>query len=459
MTTKAVAAALVVTALGTLALLRNPTLALPADPGEVDTVRVATPTGVRDADRSSVLAALEEVQPGGTILFAPGTYLIGGEIIRVMAPRITLLGHPEGTTLRGCDPGEFPWDDRTEFGNNCNAIELAAAQQTVRDLTFEHAFWALHVGCCWGAPEMRGIDGGHLIEGNTFRNSSNAVRVHGFWSEPTVIRNNRFLNNWHSDAIYGNTVHLLDNDIAVPEPEEVQLLGFPMEGVHLARPFDLHGSVDGVGRTCENNVVAGNRIDGVTEGIMMTANEPGIICRNNVIRDNTIAVRRAHPPTVFGPVPVRDEADSTVVGVPLALRGLAGESTLEDNLIEGNIIVGAEGLGIEVRNASRNRIVNNNVTRVVRREPFPGNTIAAVPILGGAPDAWREANGSAIWLSLGSEENEIIDNSFGDVAVCAVYLSGNRNVVETRTASDAVCDLGTGNQVRGPNGAEPRNPR
>jgi hypothetical protein len=89
-------------------------------------------------------------------------------------------------------------------------------------------------------------DGGHLIEGNTFRSSSNAVRVHGFWTEPTVIRNNRFLNNWHSVAIYGNTVHLLDNDIAVPEPEEVQLLGFPMDGVHLARPFDLHESVEGV---------------------------------------------------------------------------------------------------------------------------------------------------------------------------------------------------------------------
>lgn len=238
MTTKAVAAALVVVALGTLAFfLRNPTPTLPADAGGVGTVRVAPPTGVRDADRSSVLAAIEVVQPGGTILFAPGTYLIGGEIIRVTVPRITLLGHPEGTTLRGCDPGEFPWEDFTEFGNNCNAIELAAGQQTVRNLTFEHAFWALHVGCCWSDRRgMRAGEGGHLIEGNTFRSSSNAVRVHGFWTEPTVIRNNRLLNNWHSVAIYGNTVHLLDDDISVPEPEEVQLLGFPMEGVQVRGP-------------------------------------------------------------------------------------------------------------------------------------------------------------------------------------------------------------------------------
>jgi parallel beta-helix repeat protein len=194
-------------------------------------------------------------------------------------------------------------------------------------------------------------------------------------------------------------------------------------------------------------VVAGNRIDGVTEGIMVTANEPGVICRNNVIRDNTIAIRRAHPPTVPGPVPIHDEADSTVVGVPLALRGLAGESTLEDNLIEGNVIVGAEGLGIEVRNASRNRIVNNTVTRVVRREPFPGNTIAALPILGGAPDAWRDANGSGIWVSPGSDGNEIVGNIFEEIAGSAVVIQGDNNQVEVQGEDDAVRDLGTGNRV------------
>jgi parallel beta-helix repeat protein len=409
---------------------------------------------VRDADRSSVLAALEEVQPGGTILFAPGTYLIGGEIIRVTVPRITLLGHPEGSTLRGCDPGEFPWEDLTEFGNNCNVIELAAGQQTVRNLTFEHAMWALHVGCCWGAPEMRGVDGGQLIEGNTFRSSSNGVRVHGFWSEPTIIRNNRFLNNWHSVAIYGNTVHVLDNDIAAPEPKEVQLLGFPGDAIHIARPANLHESVKGVTRTCENNVVAGNRIDGTTEGIMVMSDEPETPCRNNVIRDNTIAIRRARPAAIPGFISVHDDTDATVVGVPLALRG-----AVVDNLIEGNVINGAEGLGIEIRHASRNRIVNNTVTRVLRREPFPGNAIAAMPVLGGDPNAWREANGSAIWLSPGSDENEIVNNTFVGVAACAAYLTGERNVVETRTASDEVCDLGAGNQVRGPGGTALRDPR
>jgi parallel beta-helix repeat protein len=362
----------------------------PAAAPASDVVRVAPPTGERELDRASILAALERVRPGGTVQFAAGTYLMGGEIIRVSVPRVTLLGHPEGTTLRGCDPGEFPSEGRAEFGDQCNGLELAGGWETVRDLSVQ---------------------------------------------------------------IYGGTVHLLDNDISVPEPEKVQLVGFPLEGVHLARPFDLHESVEGE-RTCENNVIAANRIDGVTEGIMVTANEPGIICRNNVIRDNTIAVRRAHPPTMPGFIRVHDQTDSTLIGVPLALRGVAGESTLEDNLIEGNVIVGAEGLGIEIRNASRNKIVNNTVTRVVRREPFPGNSFVAMPLIGGNPEAWRGANGSGIWISPGSDGNEIVGNTFEDIAADAIVLEGDRNRVETRSASDAVRDVGAGN--RGTRPYEPK---
>jgi hypothetical protein len=408
-----------------------------------DTIHVAAPTRVRAMDRASILAALAQAQPGDVIRFAAGTYLMGGEIIRVATSRVTLLGHADGTTLRGCDPGEFPMQDPVEFGSNCNGIELAGAAQTVRGLTFEHAFWALHIGCCWdGFPEMRGVEGGHLIEGNTFRSSSNAVRVHGFSAEPTVIRSNRLLNNWHSVAIYGGTVHLLHNDISVPQPEEVQWFGFPAEGIHLVRPLPLHESVQGVDRRCDNNIVAGNRIDGVTEGIMMTADEPDTVCRNNVIRDNTIIVRRARPPVMPQFLRGQDDTDATVVGVPLALRG-----ALEDNLIEGNVILGAEGIAIEVRGASRNRFVNNTVERVLRRQPFPGNTFAALPVLGGAPEAWRDANGSAIWISAGSHGNEIVDTRFDDVAACAVHLDGDRNVVRLRAAGDVVCDAGADNRV------------
>jgi pectin methylesterase-like acyl-CoA thioesterase len=59
-----------------------------------DTVHVAVPTGEQDADRASILDALEAVQPGGTVLFQPGTYRIG-EFIRIPVPGITLQGHRE----------------------------------------------------------------------------------------------------------------------------------------------------------------------------------------------------------------------------------------------------------------------------------------------------------------------------------------------------------------------------
>jgi hypothetical protein len=103
-----------------------------------DTVRVAPPTLEREADRASIQAALQQVQPGGTVLFAAGTYLIGGSI-SVTVPDVTLAGSTTGTTLRGCDPAELvnaePMTDR------CGGLDLTGAHQTVRNLTFEHMSW------------------------------------------------------------------------------------------------------------------------------------------------------------------------------------------------------------------------------------------------------------------------------------------------------------------------------
>lgn len=408
-----------------------------------DTVFVAPPTGERETDRTSILAALEEIEPGGTIQFAPGTYLMGGEIIRITVPNITLMGHPDGTTLRGCNPGEFSMEDIKGFGNNCNGLELYAGGQSVLDLTFENLFWGLHIGCCWETiPKMMPGDGGHIIEGNTFTGNSNALRVNGFWSAPTLIRNNRFLNNWHAIAVYGNTVHILDNEITAPAPGEVQGFGFPAEGIHLARPLELYESGKNVVRSCENNVISGNLIEGVTEGIMMTADVPGITCRNNVISNNTIIIKRARPVVFPDFLAVNAEGDSTVVGVPLALRG-----HFENNRIEDNIIRGAEGLAIEIRGGSNNQIVNNTISGVSLRKPFPGNAIPAIPILGGDPENWRSANGSGIWLSPGSNGNEITNNRFENIAFAAVYVEGDSNRVELNTGKETVRDLGSDNKI------------
>lgn len=442
-----------------------------------DTVHVAPPTGVRDADRANILAALAQVPPGGSVQFAPGTYVVG-RMIRVSRPRVTLHGHPEGTTLRGCNPDEFV--SRDFAIEHCNGLELAGERQSVRNLTFEYAFYALALGCCFSDRVAYRGHGGHLVEGNTFRNSSSGVRVMGDWSEPAVIRNNRFINNWHSVAIDGRTAHVLDNDISAPEPEQVPFTGVPSDAVRMSPPPPFYGDEEAYIRTCTHNVVAGNRIDGITDGIHIAVAEPGTSCRHNVIRDNTIAVRRtrSHSPEGFT---LSDEGDSTFIGVPLALLnyaeafrragltwtgygsgwsrsaqpGSAGapgrESAIEDNLIEGNRIIGAEGTGMEILHSARNRIVNNTITRVTRRDPFPGNVFDRRPIVE-VPLGWGEANGSGIWISPGSEENEIVGNTFADIAAHAIVVEGDGNVVEIRSAADAVHDLRADNQVRGPDG-------
>ncbi|CAN5678507.1 hypothetical protein BH23GEM7_BH23GEM7_30560 [soil metagenome] len=102
------------------------TAALPAAP-ESDVVHVAPPTGEAETDRASILAALERVQQGGTVQFAPGTYLIG-EIIRVPTPRLTLLGHPDGTTLRGCEPDEYA----ASQGDAARATDYAGRSAALR---------------------------------------------------------------------------------------------------------------------------------------------------------------------------------------------------------------------------------------------------------------------------------------------------------------------------------------
>jgi hypothetical protein len=50
------------------------------------TVHVALPTGVRETDRASILAALAQVRPGGTVQFATGTYVVG-EFVRIQTPQ------------------------------------------------------------------------------------------------------------------------------------------------------------------------------------------------------------------------------------------------------------------------------------------------------------------------------------------------------------------------------------
>jgi parallel beta-helix repeat protein len=433
---------------------------LEPDPGTgTDTVHVASPTGESETDRASILAALEKVRAGGTILFAAGTYLIG-ELIRVKTQRITLLGHPDGTTLRGCDPAEEA-ERRARFA--CHGLELTGGHQTVRNVTFERAHFDLVVGCCVAAPRTGETPppaqpGGYVIEKNTFRESSTGIRVMGGSADPTVIRNNTFLNMGHAVGVNGGTVHIIDNDISALEPERI--------------PFGNAVGAIGVNpsaaRECGRHIIAGNRIEAHPDGITLRVWLPGTSCRQVVIRDNTIIVRRVRLADRRDGFRIADESDSTLVGVPLSVvnvagdeplpapladRALEGEAVLEANVIEGNRIIGGEGVGIEIRRSSGNRIVGNTITGIDRREPFPGNTGNSA-----LPEAWRDANGSGIWISTGSDDNEIIGNTFEGVASAAVVIEGDSNQVELQSPDDAVRDLGRGNEVTQPGGDGERSP-
>jgi hypothetical protein len=413
-----------------------------AEASASDTVRVAPPTGTRDADRASILAALEQARPGGTIQFAPGTYLVG-EIVSVTTPRITLLGHPQGTTLRGCDPAEYEemewaasragrdWRVLFPIVRSCGTFELSGGHSTLRGLTFEYTRMGVVLGCCHADREHRPADGGYLVEGNTFRNSGNGIRPGRLSADPTVIRGNTFINTFHAVSAFGGHLHILENDISVPEPRRVPGVGHPSFAIALCG---------------EHNVIEGNRIDGHPDGILLIA-DPGNACRENVIRDNTITVRRvpfpASRPYLDMPA-ITDEADSTIVGVPLLLYAITGEEEkgiVEANLIDGNRLLGSDGIALEVVGASRNRFVGNTISRVVVRAAFPGNTL-------GSNTGWRTANGAGIWLSPGSDENEIVGNIFEDIASHAIVIEGDGNRVETRSATDGVRDLGTANRVR-----------
>ena len=416
-----------------------------------DTVRVAPPTGEMESDRARILAALESVRPGGTVLFSSGTYMLG-EGVRVTVPNVTLMGHPEGTVLRGCDPERF--DLPEGFGMDavgavalgCTGLWVLADRQTIRGLTFDHTWHGLLIGHpLWelepGERPEPGF-GGHRIENNVFRNVPNGIRIVGPTDEVTVIRDNEVVNAYHGFQSTGARVRIEDNRFTVPEPGTVPAANYPESAVILspAPGWD----------SCHGSHVVGNVVEGTVHGIQVLAGGWGT-CENLEIRDNHIRIRPVPLPTEY-PIHLRqwyfgeDAEGSAVSGTAIRLYGTAlgdapDTATITDVLIENNRILGGAGLGIELTGASGNRIVGNSIQGVRPRSPFPGLT------WGDNPERWREANGSGIWVSPGSDENEILGNTFDDIPEAAVFVVGDRNVVISRSPEDEVRDLGNGNRV------------
>jgi parallel beta-helix repeat protein len=426
----------------------------PAGDNRIDdppAVQVAPPTGTAASDRPAILQALDRVQPGGTVQFAPGLYVVG-EVVSVTTDRVTLLGHPEGTIFRGCDPDDYQVmvgrfeaalpqgsaEEITSIVRSCGSLELIGSGVTVRGFTFEHSRLGICTNSCTDETSVR-ESGGYIIEDNVFRNSANGVRPTQYSEEVSFIRNNIFVNTFHAVSGSGIHTHVIDNDISAPDPTSA-----PEHIVSFAIGLAGEAAGDLDEATCHDNVISGNRIDGHPDGIILLA-FPGGECRQNTIRGNTISVSRPPRASVApGYIAVANEDDSTAVGVPIQLYSLPGGSGTEAgriarNLIEGNVILGAEGVGIEITRGSENRILDNELSEIRRRVPYPGNTL-------GWPAAWDDANGAAIWISPGSTGNEVRGNSFRSVAGPVVALEGNDNRVSVEPG-ESVSDVGDRNEV------------
>jgi len=416
--------------------------------GDASVNQVDPPTGVTEQDRAVILAALDRARPGDTIRFAPGTYSVG-EVLPVRAPGVTLEGHPEGTTLRGCSEAEFEAVGKAQMAAlsardmaamraaqlQCGVFELLASGVTVRGLTFDRS----HMGICTNSCSQDDLSGGgHIIEHNVFRNSSNGVRPVQFSDAPTVIRDNIFINTFHAVSGGGSNIHVTGNRISAPSPADMPVFGL----VSFAIAFI--GGGEGEPGDCSGIVIEDNQIDGHPIGILMEA-LAGDVCEGNRIRGNVITVARLpRSPANSWMMTVGSPDDPTVVGVPIELLGTpAGQGSLagriDGNTIEGNTVLGAEGVGIALFLGSKNQIFGNTVTGVVPRAPFPGNTLTRSP-------AWEAANGSGIWLSAGSDENDIHTNTFRDVAGPVVVLAGRKNRIQIEPG-EQVGDFGEATEV------------
>jgi hypothetical protein len=411
-------------------------------------VTIPAPTGVMEQDRAAVQAVFDSVRPGQIVEFAAGRYALGAGV-RLTVPDVTVRGHPDGTVLRGCEPEAFDVTPAEVFSTvyGCAGFYIEAERQTVRGLTFEYMWHGIFIGrfptSVEKAAETRELPplsvGGQRIEGNTFRATPNGMRVLGLGDSVSVVRDNEFIDNFHAIGIYGPPVHFVGNRVRVENP-----LGAPTSKVPGSAIL-----VSAQDSECRGHVVADNSVEGHPGAIYVLVDR-GRVCRGVQVRNNTVRVARVALPADAWVIP-RSSTDSTLVGAPITVYRLdnvlpgdaqdAPAGILEDIVIEGNTILGADGIGIVV-NADRTRIVNNRISDIRRRDPFPGinwdNSLVT----------WDKGNGSGIWLAPAARENEVSGNVFARIAGPAITLEGSANRVSLRAPGDSVADLGRANLVQ-----------
>lgn len=411
-------------------------------------VTVPAPTGVMVQDRAAVQSVFDSVRPGQTVEFAAGQYVLGAGI-RLTVPDVTIRGHPDGTVLRGCEPEAFDVTEAEVFSTvvNCAGFYIEAERQSVRGLTFEYMWHGIFIGRFAASMEEAAAArqrpplsvGGQRIEGNTFRATPNGMRVLGIGDSVSVVRDNEFIDNFHAIGIYGAPVHFVGNRVRVERP-----LGVPTSRVPGSAIL-----VEGQDSDCRGHVVADNSVEGHAGAIYVMVSR-GRVCRGVQVRNNTVRVARVALPADGWVIP-RSSTDSTLVGAPItvyrrddALPGVAPDAPagiLEDIVIEGNTILGGDGIGIVV-NANRTRIVGNRISDIRRRDPFPGINWDVSLV------TWGKGNGSGIWLAPAAHENDVSGNVFARISGPAITLEGSANRVSLRAPGDTVADLGRANLVQ-----------
>ena len=411
-------------------------------------VAVPAPTGVMEQDRAAVQSVFDSVRPGQTVEFAAGRYLLGAGV-RLTVPDVTIRGHPDGTVLRGCEPEAFTVTEAKLLSAviNCAGFYIETERQMVRGLTFEYMWHGILVGSYPASEEEAAATqgvlpplsvGGQRIEGNTFRATPNGMRVLGIGDEVSVVRDNDFIDNFHAIGIYGPPLHFVRNRVRVENP-----LGVPTSRVPGSAIL-----VSALDTDCRGHIVADNSIEGHPGAIYVMVTR-GRVCRGVQVRNNTVRVARVALPTDGWIIP-RSSTDSTLVGTPITVYrrddvfpGVAQDAPagiLEDIVVAGNTIFGSDGIGIVV-NANRTRIVDNQISDIRRRDPFPGINWDVSLV------TWERANGSGIWLAPAARENEVSGNVFARVSGPAITVEGSANRVSLRAPRDAVADLGRANLV------------
>ena len=273
---------------------------------------MAEPAQDRAQDRDAVAMALDQAVPGDVVQFGAGTYVVGGDLMVVGTPGISLRGHPDGTTLVGCTR-----EERSALA--CGGFMLAGEAQRVSGFRFEGFGAALRIV----DPNLAGLPerdlpfvGGHVIEDNHFEDITSLYYL--LDADSTVyFRNNVFRNSWHPIVGGGRNIHIVNNDMSVPNPGD-------MYAGHAGAAIGAT-AWDGV---CESILIEGNRIDGHSAGVVIRFfpnRNAGSSCSHITVRNNEITMRPIYHPAVDPRLTESENAElagKLAIGAAIALRNL-----------------------------------------------------------------------------------------------------------------------------------------